>query len=101
MQSLISLAYLHDKLGNSKAAFRWFTKVVEGFPIHTGARFRLAELCEDAGNIEQALEHYNVVAAHEPTKVDPLLRAANAANRAGLLSRTVPTVLARMPVAPV
>lgn len=79
IQSLVGAAYLADKLGRVDDAERWFGSVVSQFPLHTGARFWLAELAEDRGATDVAVKHYEAVAAHEPRNPDPLLRAANAA----------------------
>ena len=88
LQTLVNLAYLLDGLNREDDAIEWFEKLLAVFPIHTGARFRLAELSEDRGNIAACLGHYDAVAADDATNTDPLLRAANAAWNGGMLAAT-------------
>lgn len=86
LQAVTNLAYLYDRLQQPTHARRWFQQLVRLFPIHTGARFRLAEMLEAEGDINGALAHYDAVAATEVGNADPLLRAANTCWKADRLT---------------
>eukprot|EP00054_Salpingoeca_dolichothecata_P002662 m.23487 g.23487 ORF g.23487 m.23487 type:complete len:490 (-) comp13178_c0_seq1:105-1574(-) len=91
--AVVSTAYLVDALYTHTdnviktdfvGVIKWFENVLRVFPIHTGSHFRLAELLAHHNMVDDAVKHYEAVAATEPLhNVDPLLRAANMCWRQG------------------